>query len=122
MYKEFYSLTQYVGLKKAIYKKNTSLPADGYTVTVKEDGAYIIEYANARAKEYAKRALRDQKREGKYPVLYLRDHPSFTLRGVVEGFYGKPYTHEQRMELIVLLRRIQIYECLPVIHLRISDT
>ena len=108
MYKEFYSLTQYVGLKKAIYKKNTSLPADGYTVTVKEDGAYIIEYANARAKEYAKRALCDQKREGKYPVLYLRDHPSFTLRGVVEGFYGKPYTHEQRMELIALLHRLKM--------------
>ena len=108
MYKEFYSLTQYVAIKKRSFKKNASLPKDGYTVTVKEDGACIIEYADARAKEYAKRALLAQKREGRYPVLYLRDHPSFALRGVVEGFYGKPYTHGQRMELIALLRRLKM--------------
>jgi len=32
-------------------------------------------------------------------VLIL-DHPSFPVRGVIEGFYGEPWSHQQRLRLL----------------------
>lgn len=32
--------------------------------------------------------------------------PSFKIRGVIEGFYGKPWTHEQRLRGLNFLRYI----------------
>lgn len=34
------------------------------------------------------------------PVLKVKHTPSFSLRGVIEGFYGTPWTHEMRLDCI----------------------
>ena len=44
-------------------------------------------------------------REGKLPCLTLNDWPSLPCRGVVEGFYGTPWSHEMRMSLITFYGR-----------------
>lgn len=37
---------------------------------------------------------------GTLPYLAVNDYPDLPLRGVVEGFYGNPWSHEVRMSLI----------------------
>lgn len=108
MYKNFYPLNEWVKIRKRRYKKDESLPCDGFRIRVFKDGECEIRYRNERAKTYAHAALAEQKRAGKYPVMLLRDYPSFPLRGVVEGFYGKPYSHAQRMALMPLLRSLKM--------------
>ena len=108
MYKEFYPLNSKVRIVKRRYKKDESLPTDGFRVIIDEEGICSIAYQNLRAKEYAKRAVRSLSEEDGYPVCYLKDYPSFPLRGIVEGFYGKPYTHEQRLALPKLLSGLRM--------------
>ena len=31
-------------------------------------------------------------------ILEIKDGPNFSVRGVVEGFYGKPWTHQQKLK------------------------
>ncbi len=108
MYKNFYRLNEWIDISDRHYKKDASLPQDGYFIRVDKDGSCAIHYQNDRAKLYAQSALAEQKQNGKYPVMELMDYPSFPLRGVVEGFYGKPYSHEQRMALMPLLRSLKM--------------
>ncbi len=42
-------------------------------------------------------SLRQQKQGA---LAIIADYPSFPLRGVVEGFYGPPWTHADRLELL----------------------
>ncbi len=35
--------------------------------------------------------------KGKVPALEIRDWPEITLRGVIEGFYGNPWSHTDRL-------------------------
>lgn len=37
---------------------------------------------------------------GKLPSLYISDWPDLKYRGVVEGFYGEPWSHQVRLSLI----------------------
>lgn len=37
---------------------------------------------------------------GKLPYLEINDWPELPVRGVVEGYYGKPWSHEARLALI----------------------
>lgn len=108
MYKEFYPINQSVQIKSKSFRKDPALPQDGFSIVIKEDGVCRITYQSARAKEFAKRTLRSLGKKGNYPVCYLKDYPSFPMRGVVEGFYGKPYTHEQRLSLMPLLAQLKM--------------
>ena len=42
-------------------------------------------------------AIRRQENDTK---ITIADYPSFPIRGVVEGFYGKPWTHTERMDVL----------------------
>ncbi|MBJ8193264.1 beta-N-acetylglucosaminidase domain-containing protein, partial [Bacillus cereus] len=34
------------------------------------------------------------------PVMSIRDEPSFPVRGIIEGFYGKPWSFADRMDAV----------------------
>lgn len=34
------------------------------------------------------------------PVVEIYDFPSFEMRGIIEGFYGKPWNHKNRMDML----------------------
>ena len=36
-------------------------------------------------------------KEGKLPEVEIKDYPSVRYRGVVEGFYGTPWSHQARL-------------------------
>ena len=51
-----------------------------------------------RAVRYALNAVLDWLRLDSQQPLELTDGPHFPIRGVVEGFYGKPWSHAQRLK------------------------
>lgn len=46
-----------------------------------------------------------QAEAGMLPALAITDYPEMTFRGVVEGFYGTPWSHQVRLDLIDLYGR-----------------
>lgn len=42
---------------------------------------------------------------GKIPYLCITDFPTLPMRGVVEGFYGEPWSHEVRLSLLDFMGR-----------------
>lgn len=55
---------------------------------------------------YALQTLRQLKEfNDKLPLLEINDYPNLKYRGLVEGFYGNPWSHETRLSLIDFLGR-----------------
>ena len=46
--------------------------------------------------------------EGVIPAMYIKDWPELKYRGVVEGFYGTPWSHETRLSLIDFYGRFKM--------------
>jgi len=44
------------------------------------------------------------------PAVTVRDEPALTRRGVVEGFYGDPWTHAERVDFLRFAERVGINE------------
>ena len=75
---------------------------EGFKLSAKKSGAGIkatITYKSAHAVRYALNDLltfsKSQKSE-----IEIESAPDFPVRGVVEGFYGKPWSHQQRLRAI----------------------
>jgi hyaluronoglucosaminidase len=45
---------------------------------------------------------------GTLPAVRIRDWPATSIRGVVEGFYGKPWTHRERLEQLDFAARFKL--------------
>src|SRR5690606_6802801 len=46
---------------------------------------------------YAAQTLRQLAGDGGVAGVGVVDHPAMPLRGTIEGFYGSPWTHEERL-------------------------
>lgn len=44
--------------------------------------------------------IKNMLREKTFPLGRISDHPSFARRGYIEGFYGKPWSHCQRLDMM----------------------
>lgn len=75
-----------------------------YSLTIDKSGVHIIGY-DERGAFYGIQTLMQIAdspiaKEGKLPFVEINDYPDLTYRGVVEGFYGTPWSHKVRMSLI----------------------
>ncbi len=75
-----------------------------YSLTIDRDGISIIGY-DERGAFYGLQTLRQifespEAVDGQLPLLCINDYPNLPVRGVVEGFYGTPWSHEVRLSLI----------------------
>lgn len=73
-----------------------------YTLTIDRKGICIHGH-DARGRFYALQTLRQIMESvpvDSVPQLEIRDFPALERRGVVEGFYGTPWSHEVRLSLI----------------------
>ena len=78
------------------------LGPEGYKVSGKKTGNKIdaqIIYKNGHVIRYALNDLLAFAKSEKI-VFANESAPDFPVRGVVEGFYGKPWSHEQRLRAI----------------------
>ena len=85
-----------------------------YTLKVDHSNGITIEAYDELAAFYAIQTLRQimeserVKSEGTIPAMTIRDWPDLKYRGVVEGFYGEPWSHEARLSLIDFYGRFKM--------------
>lgn len=81
-----------------------TLKADGYRLDIRKDGKITIAASNKRGLKFGMDALQRllSVDDGKcrLPVSTIHDEPSFPIRGVIEGFYGTPWSFEDRMDAV----------------------
>ena len=83
-----------------------------YSLSIDSEGVSITAYDELSA-FYAIQTLRQvvespAAAEGKLPSLTINDWPDLKYRGVVEGFYGVPWSHQTRLSLIDIYGRYKM--------------
>lgn len=94
-----------VKFSKEAAKKGVEARSGAYKLNVTSKGIDIYGYDEAGA-YYGLQTLRQiiaTSVNGQIPYLTINDYPSLLRRGVVEGFYGTPWSHEVRKSLIKFL-------------------
>ncbi len=89
---------------KAAKKQKVEAKEGAYRLTVDKNGVTITGYDDKGA-FYGIQTLRQLVESpiasnGTLPYLTIADYPDLPHRGVVEGFYGTPWSHEVRLSLI----------------------
>lgn len=96
----------YIGVKgdKSIRKYARHIPnhAEGYYLKLEKD-RIVVAGADNRGVFYGVQTLLQLMKNDRLPELVVTDFPDVPYRGVVEGFYGTPWSHEAR------LRQIEFY-------------
>ncbi|UDQ98711.1 beta-N-acetylglucosaminidase domain-containing protein [Lentisphaerota bacterium WC36G] len=67
-----------------------------YNLKITKNKITINSY-DATGTFYAIQTLRQLNNNGKFPLIEINDYPDIPFRGAVEGFYGKPWPHKDRL-------------------------
>ncbi|TQE19533.1 beta-N-acetylglucosaminidase domain-containing protein [Streptomyces ipomoeae] len=87
-------------LKRLGAPSPTGLPSGGYVLASgRTTGGPLLALSGSdpTGTFYAAQSLRQLVTKGRLPDVTVRDWPTAQLRGVVEGFYGTPWTHTERL-------------------------
>jgi hyaluronoglucosaminidase len=91
----------------AFFEHDSNLPLEGYRLQV--ENARIKVYAGSpRAAFYACQTLLQAWNGQSLPLLEVEDSPALAWRGVVEGFYGIPWTHKARLGMLDFMGQIKM--------------
>jgi hypothetical protein len=82
-----------------------SLPPEGYAILIDAQGAVSFVAPDAAGHRHARATLAQL---GASARLFIVDWPQLPIRGVIEGFYGEPWTHEQRLQLMQLSEGLKL--------------
>ena len=97
-----------IGVKgdKAVkkYAKKISTKAEGYYIEVTPKGA-VLAAADEVGLFWAAQTWMAMLSEGKMEYCTITDYPDVPYRGVVEGFYGTPWSHQARLSQIAFYAR-----------------
>ena len=99
--KKAVGLTVDFGEKKAV-RAGVREISGAYRLTIDGKGISILGY-DERGAFYGLQTLRQivaQAESGLLPCVRVNDWPDLPSRGVVEGFYGTPWSHQARLSLI----------------------
>lgn len=69
---------------------------EGYYLSVEEQ-RIVLAGNDERGVYYAVKTLSQLLDGNRLPLIEIRDYPAVRYRGVVEGFYGTPWSHEARL-------------------------
>ncbi|MEV0794790.1 beta-N-acetylglucosaminidase domain-containing protein [Kribbella sp. NPDC050459] len=102
---------------------STGLPVEGYVLAAGRDGDdrghVVLDGVDADGTYYAAQSLAQliQARPGAdwMPGVAIRDWPTMRYRGAIEGFYGTPWSHADRLDELSYLgeHRMNTYEYAP---------
>ncbi|WP_164745218.1 beta-N-acetylglucosaminidase domain-containing protein [Georgenia faecalis] len=79
------------------------LNGDGYVIANgTHDGApvLVLNGVDDTGSYYATQTLRQVVQDGTVPAFRVRDMPLMSVRGAIEGFYGIPWSHQARLDLL----------------------
>lgn len=106
-------LTIDFGAKQAAKAGLKKMTSGAYLLTADKKGISIVGY-DERGAFYAlqtmKQILASPATGGNMPYTVCNDYPDLPLRGVVEGFYGEPWSHQVRLSLIDYYGRNKLNE------------
>lgn len=91
--------------KKEAAKAGVEAVSGAYLLDIGTKSVKIVGY-DERGAFYGLQTLRQVLQsdmtatEGGLPMMVIRDYPDMKYRGVVEGFYGTPWSHDVRLSLI----------------------
>lgn len=92
-------------------KNKASLGDEEYIVDINWSGIKI-NYGSERGLFYAentlKRLVQTDGSNNVLPFCYIRDYPRIKMRGIIEGFYGKPWSHNERLDLIEFISKYKM--------------
>ncbi|ADD42134.1 protein O-GlcNAcase [Stackebrandtia nassauensis] len=93
---------------------DAKLAAEGFEIRV-ESGEILLDGADAAGVFYGAQELRERARSGRLDDGVIRQEPSMRYRGLIEGFYGTPWTHAERLDLMDYLgsHRMNTYAYAP---------
>ena len=116
-------------LDDEIYSKGTGqcilsvtqkdLGNDSYTLDIKPSKEIIVTYSTYRSLRYAVSALNNMvvktDSELLLPICNISDKASFKYRGIIEGYYGAPWTTANRLDMVDFMdeNRLNIYMYAP---------
>lgn len=83
------------------------LPPQGYALAVRGN-TIAVGGADADGSYYAAQTLRQLAGDGHIAGAAVVDQPSMPVRGVVEGFYGAPWTHAERMDQLAFYGSLKL--------------
>ncbi|WP_327092988.1 beta-N-acetylglucosaminidase domain-containing protein [Nonomuraea sp. NBC_01738] len=98
------------------------LPAEGYVLAAGHSRGHkviVLDGADADGTYYAALTLRQlvRSRQGadRMPGVEVRDWPTMRYRGSIEGFYGTPWSHQDRLDHLSYLgaHKMNTYEYAP---------
>ena len=97
---------------KTSAKRGVKSISGAYVMDINNKGISIVGY-DEKGAFYGLQTLRQIAEspvaaEGKLPYLEINDYPDLPYRGVVEGFYGTPWSHEVRISLIDLYGKFKM--------------
>ncbi|WP_020390237.1 beta-N-acetylglucosaminidase domain-containing protein [Kribbella catacumbae] len=102
---------------------STGLPAEGYVLAAGQDrrgrSHVVLDGVDTDGTYYAAQTLSQlmQPRQGTdwMPGVAIRDWPTMRYRGSIEGFYGTPWSHADRLDHVDYLgaHRMNTYEYAP---------
>ncbi|URJ47532.1 beta-N-acetylglucosaminidase domain-containing protein [Paenibacillus polymyxa] len=96
--------TEARGSVQLVLEYDGTLAADGYRLDIQKDGRIEIHASNKRGLKYGMDALhlllQVEQERCTLPVMSIRDEPSFPVRGIIEGFYGKPWSFADRLDAV----------------------
>ena len=83
---------------KSVRKYSRQIPdhKEGYYLSVNEK-EIVLAGNDERGTYYALQTFAQLLKDGKLPEVEIKDYPSVRYRGVVEGFYGTPWSHQARL-------------------------
>lgn len=84
---------------------DTALPREGYALVVSAAGVRIVA-PDAAGERHARTTLAQL--GDRAEAMTIVDWPTLPRRGVIEGFYGDPWTHAQRLDLMHFSERMKL--------------
>lgn len=89
------------------FTEDPSLEEEAYRLNVSLEGVQIT--ASGRQGVFAAvSTLAQLVHDGRIVASEIKDKPSIPQRGVIEGFYGVPWTHEYRLDLFDFMGRFKL--------------
>jgi hyaluronoglucosaminidase len=99
-------------LREAAVEVPDPLPAEGYALAAfaRQDGSgeVVVAGADTAGTFYAAQTLRQLVGAGSVAAVGIVDHPAMGHRGAIEGFYGSPWTHEERLDQLTFYGRFKL--------------
>lgn len=91
----------------AFIERDESLEVEAYCLQV-ENAKIVIRAGSPRAAFYACQTLLQRWDGTALPLFEVEDTPSMAWRGVVEGFYGVPWSHKARLQMLDYMGQVKM--------------